>query len=167
MKKKILSFKAIQISVALDKGIRLPLSKDELILAAKETLLILKEKDAKVCLYFVGDAAMRKLNLKYRKINSPTDCLAFPMREGHDGDLNPELLGDVVISAETARKNAERFGFALKEEVLLYVIHGILHLLGYEDTVSSEKKKMRRMEKMILSRISRCCKPWIPDNLLM
>lgn len=141
-----------RVSVISEK-IRLPLSKAKIKRLAEKILSILKEKNAKVCIFFVNDAKMRKMNLKYRGIDRPTDCLAFPMREGAGNKIHREILGDIVISVETARKNSGYFDSTVKKEISLYIIHGILHLLGLKDTTASARKRMRRMEEGLLKRL--------------
>lgn len=130
----------------ISKKAGLPFSKTRIKALTRRILSILKEEDSRVCIFFVNDAKMRSLNLKYRKVDRPTDCLAFPMRE--DG-----ILGDIAISADTARSNSKYFGSTLKKEIILYVIHGILHLLGFKDTTPSAKKRMRTMEKKVINRL--------------
>src|SRR3989338_1524408 len=124
-----------RISV-ISERVRLPLPKAKIEALAGKILSILKEKDAKVCILFVNDAKMRKMNLKYRGIDRPTDCLAFPMRQGAGSNIYRELLGDIAISVDTARKNSRYFGSTVKKEISLYIIHGILHLLGFKDTTA-------------------------------
>lgn len=134
-----------RVSVIREK-VNLPLSKVRIKKLAGRILSALKEKGAGVCIFFVSDAKMRKLNLKYRKIDRPTDCLAFPMREGR-------MLGDIVISVDTAKTNSRYFDSTVKKEITLYMVHGILHLLGFKDTTPSGKKRMRRMEEEIINRL--------------
>jgi probable rRNA maturation factor len=109
-----------------------------------------KRAGAEVSVIVVGDSRIRKLNRQYRGIDSPTDVLAFAMGEGDFTELNPELLGDVVISADTAEKQAAKAGHDLMEEILMLAAHGTLHLLGYEDETSSGRARMRRRAKKYL-----------------
>jgi probable rRNA maturation factor len=97
-------------------------------------------------LLLVGDRAMARLNERYRGIASSTDVLSFPMREGLFASLSPGLLGDVVISAETAHRQARTAGRTLREELAALLIHGILHLLGYDHRTPSEARKMKKLE---------------------
>lgn len=98
---------------------------------------ILKEEQAQgiVNLVLINDEEMRKLNRRYRKKDKATDVLAFPM--GEDG-----ILGDIAISTETAKRNAKRFGVTYKNELKRLVIHGVLHIIGYD-----HGPKMRAKEK--------------------
>jgi probable rRNA maturation factor len=137
----------------ISEKIRLPLSKAEIGRLAEKVLAVLKEKNAKVCIFFVNDSRIRKMNLKYRGIDKPTDCLAFPMREGAGGKIHREMLGDIVISMDTAERNSRYFDSTVSKEISLYIIHGILHLLGFKDTTASARKIMREMEEGILERL--------------
>ena len=97
-------------------------------------------------LLLVGDRTMARLNKRYRGIASSTDVLSFPMREGLFASLSPGQLGDVVISAETAHRQARAAGRSLREELATLLIHGILHLLGYDHQTPSESRKMKKLE---------------------
>lgn len=152
MKRKERKAKGVRISI-ISEGVKLPLTKNEIKRLALKILSLAKEENSSVSLVFVNDESMRALNRKYRKIDRPTDCLTFPMREGEDSQLNPELLGDVVISVDTAKRNAKSFGTDIKDEATLYIIHGILHLLGFNDTDRRERAKMKSLEENILRRL--------------
>jgi len=93
-------------------------------------------------LSLVGDARIRKLNREWRRKDEATDVLSFPV-----GD---PLLGDVVISIETARRVAKERGVALRSELNLYLAHGLLHLLGYDHHGAAERKRMARAEAHLL-----------------
>jgi probable rRNA maturation factor len=88
--------------------------------------------DAELSILLVNDAQIQDLNRHHLGQDKPTNVLAFAMREGEFSTLNPDLLGDVVISVETARRQSNRFGIDEMKTVILLMIHGILHLLGYE-----------------------------------
>jgi len=104
--------------------------------------------DGELSLSLVDDTEITKLNQHYLLRNRPTDVLAFPMREGSFSDINPQLLGDIVISLETAQGQAAEKKHSLAEEVCLLLIHGILHLFGYNhETPGREAQTMRKKEK--------------------
>ena len=109
--------------------------------------------DARLAIVFVSDREIRRLNLMYRKRNRATDVLSFSMREGRRLKKDASFLGDIVISTDRARKQAEKFGTSFKKEMYLYIIHGVLHLLGYDDERPSSRKKMRKKETQILNRL--------------
>jgi probable rRNA maturation factor len=100
--------------------------------------------------FLVGDSRIRTLNRQYRGVDSPTDVLAFAMGEGEFAGLHPHILGDVVISVDTASKQAKKAGHSLQEELRLLGVHGTLHLLGYDDETSSGSARMRRRERKYL-----------------
>ncbi len=88
----------------------------------------------------VGDRRIRQLNKTFRKKDKPTDVLAFPYKE----PIGPgKLLGDVIISRETTRRNAKRFKVSYQAELKRLVIHGVLHVLGYD-----HGKRMNYAEKI-------------------
>ncbi len=111
-------------------------------------LKLLKENQSELSLALVGNREIRKLNSQYRHKNEPTDVLSFPLEK--DLPKGKQLLGDVVISVEQAEKQAKEGMKTLEKELEILLIHGILHLLGYDHEVSSkEARRMHRMEKRI------------------
>jgi len=99
--------------------------------------------DAELSLLLVDDAQIQELNRQYLRRDKPTNVLAFSMGEGEFAALHPNLLGDLVISVETARRQSNRSGLNEIEMVILLMIHGILHLMGYEH--EGTKKGARAM----------------------
>ena len=106
-------------------------------------LRLLDEAEAEVCIALVGDTKMRRLNRTYRNKDRTTDVLAFAYREAGFG-VAP-LLGDVVISVPTARRQAKACSHSLDAELLRLLIHGVLHLVGYDHEQS--RQQARRMER--------------------
>ncbi len=107
--------------------------------------------DAEVSISFVNDAEIQGLNRRYLRRDKPTNVIAFPMKEGEFPTLHPDLLGDVVISAETAQRESSRFGLKDEEMVLFLIIHGILHLVGYDhERGAKEAREMTRKQKELL-----------------
>ncbi len=101
-------------------------------------------KQAELSLAFVTDQTIHELNRRYRHKDRPTDVLSFPLAD----ECCPTLLGDVVISVDTARRQARQRKRAFADELRALLIHGILHLLGYDHEVSdSEAVRMRRKER--------------------
>jgi probable rRNA maturation factor len=99
----------------------------------------------------VPDPTIQALNRQYRGKDKPTDVLSFPLAD----ELQPFLLGEVVISTETAARQAERHGHTLREELQILLIHGILHLLGYDHEVSrGEAARMRRKEREVKAELT-------------
>jgi probable rRNA maturation factor len=114
---------------------------------AKETLNALGSPEGELSLSFVTDQEITVLNQKHLSRPRPTDVLAFSMREGDFTEINPSLLGDVVISVETAKKQADAKGHVFEEELCLLLIHGILHLLGYEHEIPGPRARALRKKQ--------------------
>lgn len=113
------------------------------------------EGDAEVSVSFVDNNEIRQLNRVYRDKDKSTDVLSFPLGENGVYDVNNEtgafLLGDVVISMETAVKQAHIYGHSLEREVGFLTVHSMLHLLGYDhETSALEAAKMHEKEELIL-----------------
>ncbi|AEG16158.1 metalloprotease ybeY [Desulfofundulus kuznetsovii DSM 6115] len=110
---------------------------------------------AEVSLVFVDDEYIHRLNREYRGVDRPTDVLSFAMQEGEPMPEAGEetLLGDVVISLETARRQSEEYGHSFEREVAFLVAHGVLHLLGYDHQTEEEGREMREKEEAILVRL--------------
>ena len=98
---------------------------------------------ASASLVLVGDERMRHLNRTFRGYDRSTDVLSFPARDGDFSD-EADYLGDIVISVETARRQARRRGSTLPRELRVLALHGLLHLLGYDH--ESDHGEMRRIE---------------------
>ncbi|NLI33385.1 MAG: rRNA maturation RNase YbeY [Deltaproteobacteria bacterium] len=122
----------IQVSVNQDQ---IAINPVQIELAAARILNALGYTDAELSIAIVDDEEMTRLNREYRRIDSTTDVLAFPMLEGEFSDVNPELLGDVVISAPTAHAMSESAHRSFAAVLNLLLVHGILHLIGYDHEV--------------------------------
>lgn len=107
----------------------------------------------------VDDAEIHTLNRDYRNVDRPTDVLSFALDEGEEEEPmlldGPEehLLGDIIISAETAQRQGEEFGHGLEREIVYLAVHGLLHLLGYDHMTDEDKKVMRAKEEEALREI--------------
>jgi rRNA maturation RNase YbeY len=135
--------------------------------SARAILADVGETSAELGILFVGDQRMRSLNRRYRGKDRTTDVLAFAVREacaphvfrqvqGRPVRLTPDMLGDVVISVPTARRQAREAGRSLDEELTCLLVHGILHLCGYDHERSEkEASRMYRRERMIQRSIAR------------
>lgn len=116
-------------------------------------------EDTELSILIVNNRRMRELNKLYRGIDSPTDVLAFPMldtgeRGGGKGEGEPRLLGDIVISMEKVYSQAREQGHSAKRELVILLIHGILHLIGYDHERSpQDERRMKKKEGYILARI--------------
>lgn len=111
----------------------------------------LRLKNTELSVSLVTDAAIRKLNRAWRKKDKATDVLSFPADPPPKGMPGPRVLGDVVISLDTAVRVAKEDGRDLEAELARYLAHGVLHLLGYDHERSkTEEKKMRALEEKLL-----------------
>jgi probable rRNA maturation factor len=112
---------------------------------------------AEVSVLLTDDSTIRDLNRAYRGIDGATDVLSFSQREELPGAPavpgatgGPELLGDVVVSVETAERQSRQHGVAPEQELALLAVHGVLHLLGHEDETEQGAARMRACEMEIL-----------------
>ena len=100
----------------------------------------------------VDDEAIAAVNRQYLQRSGPTNVISFAMREGPFGDIRPELLGDVVISADTAQREAEAADMPVNERLTELLVHGMLHLFGYDhetpqaDAAAMEEKSRELMD---------------------
>ena len=121
----------------------IPLNLRRIRRVAQRILTELGLLEAEISLLFVNDLQIQALNRRYLCRDKPTNVLAFPMRKGEFSALHPHLLGDLVISMETAKRQSNRFGLDDMEMVILLMVHGVLHLIGYEH--EGTKKGAREM----------------------
>ncbi len=108
----------------------------------------LNHPDKEIGILFVDDRQIKDLNEKYLKRNRPTNVISFPMAQGDFSEINPQLLGDVVISVETAIKEAQESGLSFEEEIAFLLIHGILHLLGHDHTRVGRQRMAVAQERL-------------------
>jgi probable rRNA maturation factor len=103
----------------------------------------------------VDDEFIARLNREFRGVSGPTDVLSFSQGPAEFGQVGPWLLGDLVISTETAQRQAKGMGHSLREEMDILLTHGILHLLGFEHEASRYKaRKMKAREVEVLAALS-------------
>src|SRR5208283_1585572 len=125
--------------------------------AAKRTLNALGYTESELSVLIVDDSEMARLNQQYRQIDHTTDVLSFPMLEGEFSDIAPEMLGDVVISIETAKTISDETGTALESVLDLLLVHGILHLFGLDHEVGpDEAKQMKVKTEELLEMLGHC-----------
>jgi len=98
----------------------------------RKILELLGIGERELSLLFVDDEGVRKINRDYLRRDRPTNVIAFSLAEGDFGDVNPGVLGDVVVSVETAAREARAAGIAIEDAILYLILHGILHLAGYD-----------------------------------
>ncbi|HSL61737.1 MAG: rRNA maturation RNase YbeY [Desulfotignum sp.] len=107
--------------------------------------------DHEISIVIMDDGQIRELNQSFRGISAPTNVLSFPMQEGEFSGVTPGLLGDVVISAQTAGREAADAGITLDERLSQLLIHGILHLLGFDhEAGETEADEMETRSRELL-----------------
>ncbi|GAA0295882.1 putative rRNA maturation factor [Gracilibacillus halotolerans] len=112
-------------------------------------------KDAEVSISFVSDEEIHRLNKEYRQIDQPTDVLSFALEEGEDnysieGNEIPRMLGDIIVSVDKAKEQAETYNHSFNRELAFLTVHGFLHLLGYDHMSDEDEKKMFSRQEEIL-----------------
>jgi probable rRNA maturation factor len=115
--------------------------------------------DGELSILFVDDKEISRLNKTYLHRNGPTNVIAFPMMEGEFSDINRHLLGDVVISVETAENESKLGGMTMEDRLNELLVHGILHLFGYDhEKPGSDALKMEHKAIELLKIIHDVCK---------
>lgn len=143
----------IQAEVPLEPGMEEPLRQAALAALVLEGV----QERCDVMIVIADDDTLRELNRRFRGVNAPTDILSFanesrgPFAGG--GGQFPHYLGDLVISLPTAKVQAEAVGGALVQELQLLIVHGVLHLLGYDHAGPEEKARMWAAQARILQRL--------------
>jgi probable rRNA maturation factor len=123
---------------------------------AKSLLAAVGEADSSISLTLVDDETIRDLNREHRGKDKATDVLSFPLEPSHD-DVPERLLGDVVISVDTARRQAADYDAPLQREMYRLLIHGLLHVLGHDHEEAGERAEMEAEEKRLAAAIGM---PW-------
>jgi len=142
---------------------RLTVDRDRIRLWAFLALESLDLQEAELGLLLVGDRRMRRLNRVHRGQDRPTNVLSFPIDPLPPGRNRPHLLGDVVISLETAQREAKEAGIALPAYLQILLVHGILHLIGLDHERSArEAQKMAGAERRLLRKMGRVKEGLIP-----
>lgn len=113
--------------------------------------------EAEVSVTFMSDDEIQKVNNEYRSINEPTDVISFALEEMSEGEIAviaqqgiPIVLGDIIISVETALRQAGEYGHDVNREIGFLALHGFLHLLGYDHLIKDDEVKMFDRQKEIL-----------------
>ncbi len=110
---------------------------------------ILDISSQKISLFFCDRNTIKKINKRFFGKSQSTDVISFPLKD--DFDVN--YLGEIVVSVEEAVKTCNQFGLSWQKELLLYVIHGILHLLGYDDRTAKKRMKMEKKQQEVLEKL--------------
>ncbi|MCL6516356.1 rRNA maturation RNase YbeY [Alicyclobacillus sp.] len=143
----------MSVSVEIDVRHPLPPGVDEPLVARVLEAAGRQEGVAgEVSVSFVGDDEIHELNRRYRGVDRPTDVLSFSLLEGEpmpDGEADP-MLGDIVVSVPTAVRQADAYGHSVRREIAFLLVHGFLHLIGYDHPdETSEREMMDRQERVL------------------
>jgi probable rRNA maturation factor len=149
----------LAVRTKLGQGIR----RAEIERRLERMMTALNLHDTELSVVLTDDDQIRQLNHRYRKKNRPTDVLAFSLNAGEGVPrlpaAMPRLMGDVIVSVETARKQANKAGQPLLDELSMLLAHGILHLLGWDHTTRASDEAMRRetarLQKAAVQRVQR------------
>jgi probable rRNA maturation factor len=155
-----MGLKAVEINILVDEGVEAGVEPAWLEDVAQRVLAAEKATaKTEVGIVVTGQEMVQQLNRNYRGQDEPTDVLAFSARDEADGSrfiLAPDglsHLGEVIISYPQAAIQAEEHGHSLKKELTILLIHGLLHLLGYEHEEADAERKMQAREKELLKLI--------------
>ena len=132
------------VRLVVEDGPWAGVSRVDVVRRARAMLVAVQLPEAELSILLTGDDQIKKLNRIYRKKNQPTDVLAFAQREGEHGERAGRLLGDVVVSIPTTRRQAEAAGGISGSELTMLLAHGLLHLLGWDHDTPSKDRRMRR-----------------------
>jgi probable rRNA maturation factor len=134
----------VAVRVVVEGGPHAGVSRGEVVRRANAMLGAVQMQESELSILLTGDDQIKLLNRIYAGKNRPTDVLAFAQREGDFAERAGGLLGDVVVSVETARRQARGRGADLVSEVTMLVAHGLLHLLGWDHDTLPRDRRMRR-----------------------
>ncbi|MCE5282973.1 MAG: rRNA maturation RNase YbeY [Deltaproteobacteria bacterium] len=121
----------------------------------KTLLAAMNHQAGELSLVLVDDAQIRETNRTYLERDRPTNVISFSMKEGEFGHINPNVLGDIVISVETASRDAQAGNIDFMDEMEFLLIHGLLHLLGYnhEEVGPDKSREMKDKEQELFYRL--------------
>ena len=121
-----------------------------------------KMQNSNLCISIIltTPANIKEINTKFRKIERDTDVLSFPMFEKEEieemiqnGNEIPEVLGDIIVSIEKVKEQAQEYGHSFERELAYMIVHGFYHLMGYDHIEEKDKLKMRPKEEKILENL--------------
>ncbi|GBC93544.1 Endoribonuclease YbeY [bacterium HR15] len=126
-------------------------------IALHRSPLALRDSPVEISVWLTTDAEIAALNARYRGVHQPTDVLSFPLTTGEEASRfcpgEATMMGEVVVSVETAARQAEPNGHDLLTEILMLCLHGTLHLLGYDDQTDAQRAQMNRMAVQTLRQL--------------
>jgi probable rRNA maturation factor len=141
------------VNIQLADDVTSPLDLNQIELSASLALqMAAAPLDAELTVVLTGDEELQRLNRQFLEIDAPTDVLSFPA-DFVDPDSHHPYLGDILVSVERAYQQADLQGHSARQELLLLIVHGILHLLGHDHAEEAEKERMWALQDQILSRL--------------
>jgi len=153
----------VSVRIHIEDGPHEGISRGEIARRARAMMGCLQLNEAELSIVLTGDSQIQELNRVYRRKDRPTDVLAFAMREGDFARVAGGLLGDVIVSVPTARKQALLRKRLVLEEVTMLLAHGLLHLLGWDHDTAAKDKRMRA-ETERLCEAARPSRPPVSGN---
>lgn len=138
--------------IDIEKAVPVDIEEKRLKKLVKEVLTREGRKNADLTVVFVDDTTIKDLNWRFRGKERPTDVLAFSLKTIQEEDPTGSLLGDVYISVPRAKAQAKDYGVTEENETARLVLHGVLHLLGYDHARRQEAKEMRKREEQHLGK---------------
>jgi probable rRNA maturation factor len=130
---------------------------EEIVIAAAKELRLKSSNPCELSLVFADDAMVKALNAEWRGKDRPTNVLSFPAFAIKPGDRLPPLLGDIILAFETVEREAAEEAKLLEHHIGHLVLHGLLHLLGYDHETEEDAEEMEALERSILAKLA------IPD----
>jgi probable rRNA maturation factor len=135
--------RGVAIALTIEQGPHEGITRSEILRRVRAMIALLQLDKAEVSFVLTDDKQVHQLNKVYRGKDRPTDVLAFAMHEGEFGALAGHVLGDVIVSVPTARKQAQSRHILVLDEVTMLLAHGLLHLLGWDHETAAKDRLMR------------------------
>jgi probable rRNA maturation factor len=133
----------LPVRLTIERGPHAGVARGEILRRVRALVAALQLDKEEVSFVLTDDTQIQKLNRLYRNKDKPTDVLAFALREGEFAPLAGDLLGDVIVSVPTARRQAKEAGKDLLAELTMLLAHGLLHLLGWDHDTAAKDRRMR------------------------
>ncbi len=148
----------MKISLSIQQKSRFNINRAEIKNAVKKTLAHNGRKISdpyEISVVFTGRDEIREMNREYRNIDRATDVISFAFSEGEGSQFAPFLLGDIFICPEVVADHAVKFRTTFENELIFVVVHGILHLLGFDHNRKSDREEMREAEDIVMKELVR------------
>ena len=147
----------LEVDIEIEEGYELPLGEDEIVFICEHVLTDQEvERDCYVSLTVTSNDEIQRLNSEWRGIDRPTDVISLECDRPDDPDLfegEPAELGVIVLAPDFVRDNALRLGVAYEDELRLLIVHGMLHLLGYDHIEEDEAREMEEIEDRLVAEV--------------